>query len=186
MLNRLPVEVNPFRLVEQRKLLSGVLPLKHMERLKELTVADSDDLQVNLEFTRTPSGLPLVVGSVKGKLMLECQRCLQPIEYGVDQPIQVALTASQSDQRPEQEGFEAWLVEDERLFLQDFVEDEILLALPFAVKHPQCEPARALIEALPTDLAATTIGGQEDDAEVEPATKKNPFAVLKDWKKTES
>lgn len=68
----------------------------------------------------------------------------------------------------------------------DFVEDEILLALPFAVKHPQCEPARALIEALPTDLAATTIGGQGDDAEVEPATKKNPFAVLKDWKKTES
>ena len=47
MLNRLPVEVNPFRLVEQRKLLSGILPLKHMERLKELTVADSDDLQVN-------------------------------------------------------------------------------------------------------------------------------------------
>ena len=100
MLNRLPVEVNPFRLVEQRKLLSGILPLKHMERLKELTVADSDDLQVNLEFTRTQSGLSLVIGSVKGKLMLECQRCLQPLEYMVDQPIQVALTASQSDQRP--------------------------------------------------------------------------------------
>ncbi len=70
-------------------------------------------------------------------------------------PIQVALTTFESDERPEQEGLEAWLVEDERLFIQDFVEDEILLALPLVAKHEQCEPVRKLIEALPSDEPVT-------------------------------
>jgi uncharacterized protein len=106
---------------------------------------------------------------------------MQPVTIPLDVPVEVALTTFESDERPEQEGLEAWLVEDERLFIQDFVEDEILLALPLAAKHEQCEPVRKLIEALPSDVVLTE-SGQEDSAVI---TKKNPFAVLKDWKKTE-
>lgn len=182
MLNRLPVDVNPFRLVEQKKRLTGTMPFQQMPRLAEVALPETKDFAVDMEFTRSISGLPIIQGHVRGTVMLECQRCLQAVEFPIDSEIQVALTTFQSDERPEQEGFEAWLVEDDRLFLQDFIEDEILLALPLVARHEQCEPARELIEALPSDMTATQASQTEDD---EPEGKKNPFAVLKDWKKTE-
>jgi uncharacterized protein len=182
MLNRLPVDVNPFRLVEQRKCLTGVLPWQSLPRLAGQAQAGSSDFDVELDFTRSLRGLPMIQGHVRGTVVLECQRCMQPVQIKVDSPIQVALTTFEADERPEQEGLEAWLVEDDRLFIQDFVEDEILLALPLVARHEQCQPVRELIEALPPDETVETENEQTDD----PASaKKNPFAVLKDWKKTE-
>lgn len=181
MLNRLPVDVNPFRLVEQKKRLTGAMPFQQLPRLAEVALPETGDFAVDLEFARSLSGLPIIVGSVRGTVVMECQRCMKPVEFPVDSDIQVALTTFQSDERPEQEGFEAWLVEDDRLFIQDFIEDEILLALPLVARHEQCEPVRELIEALPSEIAATQVS-QTDD---KPEGKKNPFAVLKDWKKTE-
>lgn len=181
MLNRLPVDVNPFRLVEQRKTLIGQMPLRQLPRVAEMALAGTEDFVVEMEFTRSLSGLPLIQGSVRGTVVLECQRCMQPLQFLVDSPLRIALTTFESDERPEQEGLEAWLVEDERLFIQDFVEDEILLALPLAAKHEQCKPPRELIEALPTDLPET----QDGQTDVTANAKKHPFAVLKNWKKTE-
>lgn len=184
MLSRLPVEVNPFRLVEQRKRLHGLMPSGRMSRLQEVVLPETDDFTVEMDFTRSISGLPMISGYVRGCVVVECQRCMQPVQIDVDSTLEVALTSHQADERPEQEGLEAWLVEDERLFLQDFVEDEVLLALPLVAKHEQCEPARELIEALPTDLPANESTQTDDDNDGQ-AVKKNPFAVLKDWKKTE-
>jgi uncharacterized protein len=181
MLNRLPVDVNPFKLVEQERCLTGVLPLQKLPRLADIALAGSEDFAVELAFTRSIGGRPMIKGHVRGNIMLECQRCMQPVQIHLDNPIQVALTTFESDERPEQEGLEAWLIEDERLFIQDFVEDEILLALPLVAKHDQCEPVRKLIEALPSDEPET----QSEQADVSASAKKNPFAVLKDWKKTE-
>lgn len=181
MLNRLPVDVNPFKLVEQGRCLAGVMPLQQLPRLVEVVLAGTQDVAVTLDFTRSIGGRPMIKGHIRGNVVLECQRCMQPVTIPIDVPVEVALTTFESDERPEQEGLEAWLVEDERLFIQDFVEDEILLALPLAAKHEQCEPVRKLIEALPSDVVLTE-SGQEDSAVI---TKKNPFAVLKDWKKTE-
>jgi uncharacterized protein len=157
------------------------MPLQQLPRLVDVVLAGSQDVAVTLDFTRSVGGRPMIKGHIRGNVVLECQRCMQPVTIPLDVPVEVALTTFESDERPEQEGLEAWLVEDERLFIQDFVEDEILLALPLAAKHEQCEPVRKLIEALPSDVVLTE-SGQGDSAVI---TKKNPFAVLKDWKKTE-
>ncbi len=182
MLNRLPVDVNPFKLVEQERCLAGVMPLQKLPRLAEIALAGTEDVEVTLDFTRSVGKRPMIKGHIRGNIVLECQRCMQPVTIALDAPLQVALTTFESDERPEQEGLEAWLIEDERLFIQDFVEDEILLALPLVAKHEQCEPLRKLIEALPSDEPDTE-SEQVDD--VAANAKKNPFAVLKDWKKTE-
>ena len=50
-----------------------------------------------------------------------------------------------------QDSFDIYLVEDQKLLLQDLIEDEILLAMPIVISHDDCEPARELIEALPGD-----------------------------------
>lgn len=181
MLNRLPVDVNPFRLVEQRKSLTGQMSLSQLPRLAAMVHANTGDFTVELVFTRSIAGLPKITGQISGAVVMDCQRCMQPVTIAIACAVDVALTTFESDERPEQEGLEAWLVEDDRLFLQDFVEDEILLAMPLVARHAQCEPLRALIEALPTDAPAS----ENEPTEATPQGRKNPFAVLKDWKKTE-
>lgn len=123
--------------------MTGILPSKQMPRLADVALEGSEDVSVKLEFVRSPHGR-MIDGYVRGRVVLECQRCLQPVQFLLDAPIHVALTTFQSDDRAEQEGLESWLVEDERLFIQDFVEDEILLALPFVAKHEQCETGASL------------------------------------------
>ena len=176
MSNRLPVEVNPFRLIEQRRQLVGRLPLASFPRLTALLADDNGDVAVVLDFFRTTNKLPVIGGSVKGTLALQCQRCLEPVLFELDAQINVVVTTSQTDRRPEELGYEICIIENERLFLQDFIEDEVLLSLPAIPKHDICQPAKALREDI-DDTVSNEQPGQKD--------KENPFAVLKDWKKLE-
>ena len=177
MLNRLPVEINPFRYVEQRRELSGRSPLGEMPRLVELTSDTSGDFIVALTFGLSESHLPMVTGRITGQILVECQRCLKPMPLVFDHPVALVFTRSEDDRRPEEAGYESWIVEDDTLFLRDLVEDELLLAIPLITRHDSCQPLRPLIEALPED--------EIEDESASTELKQNPFAVLKNWKKSE-
>ena len=175
-IQRLPVEVDPFRLVDQGRIFDGVIPLSDYPRLSEQLFDGSDGnkstLTVHLEFTRTKTRLPVVNGQIKAELQLLCQRCLDVKAEPFETTFSVVLVSSDEQAERLQEGFDTWMVEDQKIFLRDFIEDEILLALPLVVSHDDCEPAKELIEALPSEEANTN----EDDV------KDNPFAALKDLK----
>lgn len=177
MSNRLPVEINPFRLVDQRRQLSGYLPLQEMSRLSALTTDTEGDFRIVLDFERSATGLPMITGSIKGVVKLECQRCLAPTDIHLDESVEVVLIGSNRDPNPEEDGYDIWHVEDERLFMRDFVEDEILLSLPVIARHESCQPARPLVEA--------TVDDELSESQPMDEEKENPFAVLKNWKKPE-
>jgi len=175
-IQRLPVEVDPFKLVEQGRIFEGRIPQGDFPRIKEL-LCESDNsnddvkiIEVNLEFTRTDTRLPVIRGAIKAELQMTCNRCLEPTDLTIDTAVEVVLVSSDEQAERLQDSFDIWLIEDQNLFLQDFIEDEILLAMPIVIAHEDCEPARDLIEALP---------GEED---VEEQQKDNPFAALKDLK----
>ena len=100
-----------------------------------------------------------------------CNRCLDGTDVIIDSQLEVVLVSNDEQAERLQEAFDICLVEDQKLFLQDFIEDEILLAMPIVILHDQCEPAKELIEALPEN--EDTEAQQKED---------NPFAVLKDLK----
>jgi len=179
---RLPVEVDPFRLVEQGRLLDGRIPISDFPRLKELVFQQSNKdgneqdeslITVHLEFTRTDTGLPAIKGDINSDLQMLCQRCLDVKIESFNSQFEVVLVTSDEQAERVQGGFDTWLVVEQKVFLQDFIEDEILLALPLSVTHDDCQPARELIEALPESAT---------NEEQEVSEKKNPFAVLKDLK----
>jgi uncharacterized protein len=182
-IQRLPVEVDPFRLVEQGRIYEGRIPVNDYPRLKEQLFehtnkkATEDDLiSVALEFTRTETGLAVIKGKITATLEMPCQRCLKAESVPFETQLEVVLVSSDVQADRLQEGYDTWLVEDQRLFLQDFIEDEILLALPLVVTHKACDAAKELIEVLPDD-------DNQVDTEDEPLEQKeNPFAVLKDLK----
>ncbi|HIP81902.1 MAG TPA: hypothetical protein EYH16_05770 [Leucothrix mucor] len=179
---RLPREIDPYRLVEQGRELVGRLPVTDFSRLQDMLFYKTADdrkrdktaLNVTLVFDRTETGLPMVKGKIECDLDLHCQRCLKAVNMPFETDLAVVFVTTDVQAETLQEGFDTWLVEDNNLFLQDFIEDEILLALPIVVSHEKCQPARELIEALPEDAVAD---GSEDKQE-----KENPFAALKDLK----
>jgi len=180
-IQRLPVEVDPFRLVDQGRIFDGRIPLNDFPRLKEqLFESDGSDevalddniVNVHLEFTRTDTRLPVVKGTISSVLQMTCQRCLKGTEESFETELEVVLVSSDAQAEKLQGGFDTWLVEEQQMFLRDFIEDEILLALPFVIAHDECEAARKLIEALPEDEISET---QQEDS--------NPFAALKALKK---
>lgn len=173
-IQRLPVEIDPFRLVEQGRIFDGRIPLNDFPRLKEqLFEGEEDDsiVNVHLEFTRTDTRLPVVRGTISSALQMTCQRCLKGTEELFETKLEVVLVSSDAQAEKLQEGFDTWLVEEQQIFLRDFIEDEILLALPLVIAHDECDAARKLIEALPEN--EITEVQQEDD---------NPFAILKELK----
>jgi uncharacterized protein len=99
--------------------------------------------------------------SIRGEVNLVCQRCLQPVAFGVDNTPTIVVAASES----EADEIEALLddpdvdviASEEDIDVLLLVEDEVLLGLPLAPKHEQCIPV-------------------EDAADVR---SDSPFAVLK-------
>lgn len=186
MLARLPVEVNPYRLIEQRRNLHGELALKQLPRLQEYLFDAEGTIRVELIFDKNDLGLPVIRGVIQAPLILQCQRCLTAIQYPLHSDIDIVLIRNDAEADRLDEGYDTWLVEDERIFLQDFIEDELLLALPYAPMHDDCEASKPLIEITPEAFAAQQAAfDQESTAKMDTETDKktNPFALLKDWQK---
>jgi len=181
---RLPVEVDPFRLVEQGRIYEGRIPLSDFPRLADLLfTSDSGSgesknsphlVDVLLEFTRTETGYPVIQGKISTEMEMTCQRCLTAKQVDFETRLDTVLVSTDAEAERLQEGYDIWLVEDQRLFILDFIEDEILLALPLAIMHDACEPVTS--DASPVEMSGDA---QELD---DTAEKENPFAVLKDLK----
>ena len=79
---------------------------------------------------------------------LECQRCLQPLEWTVDQKTVVALAGSEdeADALDAESDGEVVLAAGP-LDPLELVEDELLLTLPYAPTHPEGECTAPLIQA---------------------------------------
>ncbi|MCK5917373.1 MAG: DUF177 domain-containing protein [Cocleimonas sp.] len=172
MSKRLPIDIDPLRLVEQRIFLSGEMPVKQFPRLEKFLADNAEVVRVDLTFDRTEvTHLPIITGRIKGELQLICQRCLGAVSFTMDSHLNIVLIKTDAEAERLQGDYDTWQVEDDRIFLQDFIEDEILLVLPHSASHDECEPFKPLIEAVPDALVPEQ---QKSD---------NPFAVLKDFNK---
>jgi uncharacterized protein len=114
---------------------AGTLPVAKLPRLAEAIAASEGDLTVGLDLFRDGRGPLRLAGSLRGTLRLVCQRCLKPFLWTLDAPIALCLVFSEDEEARVLHDEEPYRVEDERLPLHELVEDEALLALPFA---PRC------------------------------------------------
>ncbi|MEJ2391442.1 MAG: YceD family protein [Gammaproteobacteria bacterium] len=163
---RLPHQIDPFRLAEAGSHLSGKLPLRQFKRLAEVLSDNSGELAVALEFDVDELGVPVVRGNIQATLMLTCQRCLEAFAFPVDIRIALAWVRTEQDADRLPLRYEAYLVEEIPLQLNDMIEDELLLALPQIPMHQASAcPASKLLK-------------QQDDGADESEQQANPFAVL--------
>lgn len=173
MSERLPVQVNPFRMAAQGRSFEGVVDLGRAARLGGVLEAPAGEARVNLHFRVDELNVPVVEGRVKARLTVACQRCLEPMVLEVDAPIRAAFAASDAEAERLQAQYEPVVAEDETLRVLELVEDELLLALPLVPVHGSLE------ECAPHAARAMEPGAAQESPEEGPD---GPFADLRKLK----
>lgn len=167
MHQKLPIEIDPFRLAKSGLILEGELPLKTMRRLSEMLHDDGGSVHVKMSFdVDKVLGTPYVNGEFITSLPLVCERCSEPMQYEVNIQCSLAMVSNERKIESLAEQYEPWVIDnDDPIILSSIIEDELILAIPLIPKHEHsCLPAEAWF------------AGEEIEEDVE--RKSSPFAVL--------
>lgn len=168
---RLPLEIDPFRLATREEQLQGNIPIKQMKRLKSALLADKGEVYIDVRFSVDINHVALATGLIKTELSIQCQRCMEEMTLPVKVDLELAFARSEVEMNRMPEGYEATLIEDTPVMLSDIIEDEILLALPTIPKHQD--------ENCMTDnLANSWTQQQANETDTEDVKQDNPFDVL--------
>ena len=93
---------------------------------------------------RDERGRPALRLQVRGTLQLRCQRCLEPLPFEVDADELLVLAATLAEIHAEPADADApdRVVAGKEMPVRELIEDELILALPYAPRHEDCAPRR--------------------------------------------
>jgi uncharacterized protein len=163
MQTQMPETLNFVRQVELNRTIDGVYPLSKLARFGEALLSNEGDVRVKLDFSYKV-GFPCLSGSVSAKVLVECQRCLKPMETELAGRFKFALVYSEDEFDLLPEEFEPYLLEGEEQSVIDLIEDELLLSLPMVTVH---------------DNACSVFMTKQEEAMKAEKEASHPFAALK-------
>lgn len=140
-----PVVVNSHEFVCGRRVVEGAVPLARLQRLSDLLLDLDGNLAVRLAGWQDADRVSWLRLTVAGQVNMCCQCCLGSVSWSLDIVSLLRLVGpgeAWPDEDLADDGVDAIAVESE-LDVLSLVEDEVLLALPIAPRHPQCEPPQA-------------------------------------------
>jgi len=119
----------------------GTLPLSSFPRLQDVLGSDKGEAAYTLSGVRDERGRPSLRLEVHAMLSLRCQRCLGPLSHEVESDEILVLAASQAeiDADPMSVDMPSRVVAGKEMAVRELVEDELILSLPYAVRHEDCE-----------------------------------------------
>jgi uncharacterized protein len=163
----LPKIIEPLKLIEQRVDLEGVIALSECERLREVLLDLSGDIDVALQFGKDEEGQRVISGSLQADVTMECQRCLQPVKLAVRGDISLAIARHDDAVKALPGYYDPLLLEVPEIELLPLIEQELMLSLPIVATHPEDE--------------CSVNSSYQANEDVE-QSKPNPFAVLAELK----
>lgn len=117
--------------------LSGEASLADLDRLSSALVSDEGSVKYRLR-GGMESGRPVLHVEVETSVMLRCQYCLEPYRHDlhIEQVLPLARDEAELARWEQDDPLLDALVVDPALDVLTLVEDEILLSLPVAPRHP--------------------------------------------------
>ena len=119
----------------------GTLPIGSFPRLQDVLVSDKGEAAYTLRGVRDERGRLALRLQVRATLQLRCQRCLGAVAHEADTDEILVLAASQAeiDADPITVDMPSRVIAGKEMALRDLVEDELILALPYAPRHDGCD-----------------------------------------------
>ena len=116
-----------------------IVRLIQKDHLNAIDLKDSEDwikekVRINLkqEIANLNSDEKKVSGSIKIKIYLTCQNCLDVIESDLNIPVSIILC---KESKKNIKGSEMWEIYEEKIKLKDLIEELIIISLPLYFKH---------------------------------------------------
>lgn len=170
---RIPRLVAARKFAYQGVVLEGQIPEHELRRLEQAVQGIHGPVEVKLHFATDDSGHRTLSGTLRGRVSITCQRCMQSMPVELEAEIAVAMVGSDEEARQLPQALEPWLIDREELEadLYEVVEDELLLSLPMVVYHDYACIDESLYSS-----------GEEDAAASPEDVPPNPFHVLQQLK----
>lgn len=120
--------------------MQGVWPLSDFPRLGDMLAMDVGEVAYKVDGVRDARGRPSLRVRVQGTLQLRCQRCLEamPFEVEADQTLVLAETLAEIHAEPADAHAPDRVVAGKEMPVRDLIEDELILAVPYAPRHDSC------------------------------------------------
>lgn len=173
MLSQLPEQADPRRLCEQGKSYEGRVALQGFARLAPLLTSNEGEAAFTLRFDQDDEGRARIRGHVKADLQVRCQRCMDSMWLNVDMNFLLSPVSGPQEAEMLPAEYDPLLLDEQLLHPVDLIEDELILAIPPAPRHPEAECA--------VNLADYRQGDSLKQA-AEPK-RENPFAALQQLKR---
>jgi uncharacterized protein len=150
--------IDTLRFCKDATSLNGSLAPTDLPRLAAEVLPESDFLVTWQVKGESPDLLAL---GLQAKVQMRCQRCLGALDESIDVSYGFRFVKDEATAQTEDEASDEMdhLVHDKQFDLQELIEDEMLMALPFVSLHEVC----------PVSTASSYVLKDE---------KPNPFAAL--------
>jgi uncharacterized protein len=132
--------IDGFEFARSGSRLSGDWPAKQFGRLRDVLYAPEGTLHFELQGLPQAQGRPGIRVAVAGTLLLTCQRCLGPLPFELQAESLLLLFGNEAELAAlpvEAEGPER-IAAGREMPVLDLIEDEVLLAVPYAPRHEEC------------------------------------------------
>lgn len=135
---------DPFRFASEGRSLSGEVALVELSRLADVLVDRSGGLAYRVSGELTVDRKSMLSLHVAGELVLRCQRCLGPMVWPVAIETLFELVRPGQpipDEEFEEDAYDA-IEASADMDVLALVEDEVVLAVPIAPRHEDCDAPR--------------------------------------------
>jgi uncharacterized protein len=131
-----------FRLARDRDSLQGEFDAAASERLYDWLAPGDAPIRWSITGTTDVLGRLAIAIELAGSVPMECQRCLESLQWPVEQRTVALLAKNEADAETlDADSEDEVVLASEPLDALALVEDELLLSLPYAPAHPDGECA---------------------------------------------
>lgn len=168
MVKPAPIRFNPDLMARDATRYRVEVPLAQFTRLRDLLHHDTGSVAATFGFSRRKDHI-VVSGRLETTYTLQCQRCLEPMQFPVDESFELVFVDSDAAAQRLPSEFDPVVLDDTgQIHIVDMLEDELLLHLPTIARHD---------DSVGCELAG---GVEAQTGEPETARRDNPFEALKD------
>jgi uncharacterized protein len=118
----------------------GAWSVTDFPRLRDMLAGDAGEIDYEIDGVRDERDRPALRVRLRGRLQLRCQRCLEPLAFAVetDETLVLAATQEEIDREPLDAQSPDRLLAVDGMPVRELLEDELILALPYAPRHERC------------------------------------------------
>jgi uncharacterized protein len=163
MSTTLPDNLDPWRMVQGRRVFAGTLAVAQLTRLAGLLASADGEVAYKVEFGRDEFDISHLDIELDAHLKMICQRSMAEFVQPVQVRQRLGLIRDDAEEARLPDGCDPLLVEDGAFCLKDVIEDELILGLPLVALSP----------GAPLEEVPITAGSVPEDEQ-----PPNPFAAL--------